>query len=137
MIMKKLEDIPKKDIFNVPEGYFEELPGIIQSRVTKSSRRTSPAFGYVLKYGLAALVIAAASFFWLQNSGTVESPEALLSSIDTEDLVAYINDEDDLSTDELLDDVSLHQEDADRIEDSVFSSGLEDETFDTIFDEID
>ncbi|MEO8474570.1 MAG: hypothetical protein ABI477_20370, partial [Chryseolinea sp.] len=62
--------------------------------------------------------------------------EALLSGIDTQDLVAYINDQ-DMSTDELLDDVSLHQEDADRIEDRVFNSGLEDETSDTIFDEID
>lgn len=135
--MKKLEDIPKKDIFNVPEGYFEELPGIIQSRVTRSGRsQTSPVFGYAVKYGLAAVVIAAASFFWLQNPGAVESPEALLSSIDTEDLVAYIND-DDLSTDELLEDVSLHQEDADHIEATVFGSELDDETFDTIFDEID
>ncbi|MEO5976572.1 MAG: hypothetical protein ABIS36_12440 [Chryseolinea sp.] len=135
--MKKLEDIPKKDIFNVPEGYFENLPGIIQSRVTKSSRgQTSPVFGFALKYGLAAVVIAAASFFWMQRPGEFESTEALLSGIDTQDLVAYINDQ-DMSTDELLDDVSLHQEDADRIEDRVFNSGLEDETSDTIFDEID
>ncbi|MEO8472625.1 MAG: hypothetical protein ABI477_10530, partial [Chryseolinea sp.] len=93
--MKKLEDIPKKNIFNVPEGYFENLPGIIQSRVTKPSRgQTSPVFGFVLKYGLAAVVIAAASFFWLQRPDEFESTEALLSSIDTQDLVAYINDQD-------------------------------------------
>ena len=136
--MKKLEDIPKKDLFNVPEGYFDELPGIIQSRIAKSkeSRAVSPVFGYALKYAFAVVVIAAVAFFWFQQPGAPQSPESLLASINTEDLVAYLND-DDISTDELLDGVSLDHEDADGIETTVFGQGLENENFDEIFDEID
>jgi hypothetical protein len=35
--MKKLEDIPKKTIFEVPEGYFDKLPGVIQSRIAEQN----------------------------------------------------------------------------------------------------
>ena len=36
--MKKLEEIPKKEVFKVPEGYFENLPGIIQARVAQQNK---------------------------------------------------------------------------------------------------
>lgn len=135
--MKKLEDIPKKQVFNVPDGYFEELPGIIQSRVARQSKReTSPVTGYALRYALGAAVIGVAAFFWLNRPGEKASPESILASIETQELVAYIS-EADVTTDELLDDVILDHEDADEIEGSVYGLDLDESGFDAIMNEID
>ena len=54
--MKKLEDIPKKQNFEVPEGYFEKLPGIIQSRVTQQHKEKSWGFDAPLRTSLCPAV---------------------------------------------------------------------------------
>lgn len=135
--MKKLDDIPKKQVFNVPEGYFEELPGIIQSRVIgQNKREAEPSLSYVLRYALGAAVIGVSAFFWFNRPGEEVSPESILASIETQELVAYIS-EADVSTDELLDDVVLDREDAAEIEGSVYGLDLDESSFDAIMNEID
>jgi len=136
--MKKLEDIPKKEIFNVPEGYFENLPGIIQARVTKQDkeRQIRPAFSYAVRYALAVVVLCALGIFWFTSQPQVTTAESLLASIQTEDLVAYLNDG-DLTTEELLEDAMLSAEDANQIEEAVFGIELNDKNFEDILDEID
>ena len=37
----KLEDLPQKEIFDVPEGYFEKLPGTIQARIAERQQPAS------------------------------------------------------------------------------------------------
>jgi hypothetical protein len=55
--MKKLEDISKKNIFEVPDGYFEKLPGIIQARVAKPE--STPWFVPTLKFALPIVAVLA------------------------------------------------------------------------------
>jgi hypothetical protein len=126
--MKKLEDIPKKKVFDVPEGYFDSLPGIIQARVSKPEREitTRPVFAYALRYALPVVLVASIGIFWLTRQPTVTSPEAILASIETEDLVAYLETT-DFTTDELLDEVSLDANDVQQIEAAAFGLGSEGE----------
>lgn len=116
--MKKLEDIPKMNVFEVPEGYFDHLPGIIQARVAEGKKETpwSPALGFSLKYALPVLVVGLAVFFYL-NVADVQSTEELLASIDSEQLVSYL-EESELNTDDLLESVPLNDEEADVIHES-------------------
>ena|SRR5689334_6045936 len=136
--MKKLDDIPKKHPFNVPDDYFETLPGKIQARVQGESRERAPVFGRVMRYAMAVIVVAAVAVFWFnipgQRSG--DSPEDILASLETADLIAYLN-EGDITTDELLDDVHLDSEDANEIEGAVFSLELNDSELNALVNEID
>ena len=136
--MKKLEEIPKKEVFKVPEGYFENLPGIIQARVTQQHNRqeAAPVFMFALKYALPVIVVFALGLFWFTGKDEVPTAESILASIQTDDLVAYL-DEDDLTTEELLEDVSLTDEDAAVIEGAVYELGLGDENVEDLLNDID
>jgi hypothetical protein len=125
--MKKLEDIPKKNIFEVPDGYFEKLPGIIQSRVAKPE----PIRLWVtsLKYALPILAIMAVGIFWFAGQ-TEKSFDEQLAGIQTEQLIAYLNDS-DLQIDNLSETVSWSEIDLTELEDKVFS------TFEITGDELD
>ena len=48
--MKTLNDIPKKNNFKAPEGYFDEFPGKLQDKIqSKKQRAEKPGFFTVLK----------------------------------------------------------------------------------------
>lgn len=134
--MKKLEDIPKKQIFEVPEGYFEKLPGIIQSRVVKPQLERSWWFTYrySLRFALPAVILLAAGIFWFNSSQTDVTAENILASIQTEDLITYLN-EGDLTTEELLEHVELDAEDVSTIEESVYEFQFSDSDLEEIFNE--
>jgi hypothetical protein len=134
--MKKLEDIPKKDVFKVPEGYFEDLPSIIQSRVAdrKKERAFLPSFTYALRYALPVVILGAVGYFWFDRAQP-ETAESILASIETEDLVAYIN-ETEITTDELLESVQLDADDVDQLEDEIYGEQLSDDDLEVILDEI-
>ena len=134
--MKKLEDIPKKEVFDVPEGYFEKLPGMIQSRVSNPGTFSRPAWAYGLHYALPAVILLAVTIFWFNRPATDRSPEGLLASVQTEELVAYLNDT-DLTTDELLEQVHLDGTDASEIENDVYGLNISADDLDTILDDID
>ncbi len=136
--MKKLEEIPKKEVFNVPEGYFENLPGIIQARVAKQNKSEAvrPVLTYALQYAFPVIAFFALGLFWFISKNEAPTAESILASIQTEDLVAYL-DEADLTTEELLDDVTLSVEDAIEIEGAVFEFELDDENVEDFLDEID
>ena len=134
--MKRLEDIPKKDVFKVPEGYFEDLPSIIQSRVAgqKKERAFLPTFTYALRYALPVVIFGVVGYFWLRPAEP-RTAESILASIETEDLVAYIN-ETDLTTDELLESVQLEVSDVDQLEDEIYGEEISDDDLEVILDEI-
>ena len=114
--MKNLENIPKKHVFEVPEGYFDRLPGIIQARVSEEKRETLWTFPLrlSLRYALPVLAIAVAVFFFW-NKPVSQPTEELLASIDSASLVAFLDDS-DMSTDDLLESLSLDHEEADAIQ---------------------
>jgi hypothetical protein len=60
------------------------------------------------------------------------SAETILASIQTEDLVAYLDDA-DITTDELLEQVQLDHEEITNIESSVYEFPLSDSDYEEIF----
>jgi hypothetical protein len=126
--MKKLEDIPKKQVFDVPDGYFDKLTSTIQARVAEKESRRATAFlslPGVVRYALPALVLAAIGIFWFQNNTSQKDPESILASVSTEDLVAYLNDS-EISTDELMNAAGFDADDLDDIESEVYKLHFED-----------
>ena len=135
--MKKLDDIPKKDVFKVPEGYFENLPMIIQSRVAagKGEKEFFPKFSFALRYALPVVVLGVLGYFWLGPHAEQKSAESILATIETEDLVAYLNGT-DLTTEELLESVQLDASDVNELEGEIYGEDMTDQNFEDILDEI-
>jgi len=133
--MKKLEDIPKKEIFSVPEGYFDKLPGVIQSRVAQKERHLIPVNRLVLRYALPVVALIVVAVFWL-NRPTEISAENILASVETQDLIAYLN-ESDISTEEILENVSFDAIDAIEIESAVYELNFQDEDLEILTEELD
>lgn len=116
--MKQLEDIPKKNIFQVPEGYFEKLPGVIQARVAKPEKPIW--FVPVLKYALPVLAVVVVGVLWLSTSKSTGLEEQL-AAIQTEQLIAYLDDS-DLNMEELAESVTWSETDLFELEEKVVSS---------------
>jgi len=104
----KLEEFPRENMFKVPDGYFDELPGIIQERVTMKPETSNwrevfltPANGW--KAALAVAVIALLLVFsGVFNSNTYKgSVEDILAEVSLEDLIEYV-EYSDISTEEIL-----------------------------------
>jgi hypothetical protein len=120
--MKKLEDIPKKNVFEVPDGYFERLPGIIQSRVSTTKPSADGILGWTfsLRYVVAVLIVMAVGFFWYSNrtltsGGSVQSQ---LAMIKPDQLAAYLDEHE--STEELIETISWSADDLNDLENSVY-----------------
>jgi len=130
--MKKLEEIPKIDIFKAPEGYFDKLPGIIQARVQKPE--PAPLWRPAFRLALPALVLLAGLYWFWPGAG--QSPEELLATIDDNHLAAYL-EENDLNTDELLDGISINNAEADAIQENTMKEVMlnDDEYLSTEFAE--
>jgi hypothetical protein len=130
----KLEDIPKKEIFTAPDGYFDTLPGVIQARVAKQSRFARPVWKYSLRYALPAVVLVAAGILWYTRQ---TSAQDMLAGIATEELVRYLEESETLSTDELLDTDLLDADDVQAIEQEVYTLDLNDDVLDALEDNLD
>jgi len=119
-IVKKLEDIPRKPIYQVPDGYFERLPQVIQSRVSHESQgaRLLLSWGWALRVAVPVLVLAVAVWFWWPAKPSVEEQ---LASIDVDQLTLYLNDT-DLATEDLLETVTWSSEDLEALEETVYST---------------
>ena len=123
--MKKLEDIPKKHPFKVPDGYFDSLPGIIQARVADKSKveEAKPYFRYALQYALPVVVLAIVAVIYLFPSNP-QDVDTMLASVSTEELVAYL-EESEITTEELLDEMDLDSESVEAIESEVYFHDIE------------
>ncbi|HEY0656371.1 MAG TPA: hypothetical protein VGD65_24730 [Chryseosolibacter sp.] len=132
----KLDDIPKKPIFDVPEGYFDQLPGKIQARISgEQKRQTAFVFRYKLQYIIPSLVILTAIVLRFAKPEPVHDVELMLASIETEQLVAYLNDS-DLTTEDVIEEVDFSTRDVENIEAEVYELQLGDESLDDILDAI-
>ena len=118
--MKKLEDIPKKTIFEVPDGYFDRLPGVIQSRIAEKNpeRERSSYFALSLRYALPAIMLIAASIFLYQNyynnNNSLADAASMLATVDSQDLIDYL-DEDEVSMEDILEDVNTNEINPDEL----------------------
>ena len=118
MNMKKLEDISKENIFRVPDGYFEKLPGVIQARVANPEPRVW--FAPALKFSLPVVALVLAVTVWFTTRQGV-SLEDQLNEIQTEQLMVYL-EESDLSPDLITDELSWSEEDLNELQEQVISS---------------
>lgn len=117
----KLEDIPKKNIFDVPEGYFEKLPGMIQARTTGAPAHAGTSWVGVLKYALPVVAVVLASVWWWGR--TEGSLEEQLGKIETVDLVAYLEDT-ELEAEELVEGIGWTEIDSNELEEAVYEDIL-------------
>ena len=120
--MARLDDIPKKTIFRVPEGYFENLPSKIQSRLAADEAgHTSPRFpGWRPALRYAVPVVLVLLFFFFNREAPLD-PESLLAGVESAELVSYLQDE-GLTTDELLEQINFSAEVLDGIENEIYTA---------------
>lgn len=116
--MKKLEDIPKTNIYQVPEGYFDRLPGVIQARV--ATPEPVRWFMPILKLAGPVAIILVAATVWF-NVQTEKSIEDQLSSIQTEQLELYLENG-DLPTELITESVEWSETDLMELEQEVYSN---------------
>ncbi|MFN3840136.1 MAG: hypothetical protein ACK4RF_05470 [Cyclobacteriaceae bacterium] len=120
--MKNLENIPKKGIYQVPDGYFDRLPGIIQARIAETEPRQieQPYLRFAFRYALPVILLVTIGIFIIRPKAT-QGAEEMLASVNTTDLVSYLQDT-DITVDQLLYAINIDDELADAIEEEVYAS---------------
>ena len=111
--MKKLDDIPKKNIFEVPDGYFDRLPLKIQAKVeTATTTHSLAVWNLALRYALPVVIVAVALVYYFKPKSY--QTEELLAEISNEHLVAFLS-ESEINEHELLEIVNFNESDADSL----------------------
>lgn len=102
----KLKNLKHKQLFTVPDGYFDKLPGRVQDKIVTSERRTTFKFPVIMKYALPIITLAIVVIFWMQryNVNTTQDVHQLLSEIPTVDIIDYLEDS-DLSLAEIIESI--------------------------------
>jgi hypothetical protein len=136
--MKKLEDIPKKDHFNAPEGYFEALPSKISARIErKPSLLEQPAFRFSLQYALPVVVLLTLGIFWFwQPEAELNESDDLFASIETPALVDFLADAESISYEDFLEEMNPNLQEADSLENVVYGLSLPGGNMEELLDEI-
>lgn len=136
----KLEDIKKKNIYSVPDKYFDRLPAIIQSRVNEKK----PVLGLSLNWSLAfkvaapalALVLILFYFGISTTDNSTLSSDELLAQVSADDLIAYLGTT-DITIDEILEELDLSNLELDFYEEGPIMQDMDlnDEEIEALFDE--
>ncbi len=107
----KLEDIKAKQVFTVPDGYFDQLPSRVQARVATPEKQAVFSFPVVLKYALPVVALAIAVIFWMQRHdvNTTQDVHQLLAEIPTADIIDYLEDS-DLTLTEIIEDLDVEDD---------------------------
>lgn len=142
--MKKkidIESLDRKNPHQVPDGYFDELPLKIQSRINnqQASSRGIHVIRMQLGWSLtAAVVIFLLGWFWYPDQGVSPTADDLLAGVDSADLIEYLYEE-DISTDEILASIdgSYLIEEINTIESDFIDPELSEEDIESIYSELD
>jgi len=111
--MRKLDDIPKKNIFEVPDGYFDRLPMKIQARVeTARVTHSMPIWNLAVRYALPIVIVGFALVYFFKPK--THQTEELLAEVSNEHLVAYLS-ESDINVNDLLEIANFNESDADSL----------------------
>ena len=100
----KIDELKKDNVFKVPDGYFEELPSIIQARVTNPRPDTVSWYGQpAMRWSLvaASLLLFTIYITVFRTGEEAINAESLIAEVNTEDLIAYL-EYSDLTTEELI-----------------------------------
>lgn len=133
----RLEDIEKKNIYKVPDKYFDQLPTRIQSRTAKKK----PAFGFSLNWNLAVKVAVPAFavililfYFGIPRGTNNLSADEILAQVSTEDVIAYLEIT-DITTDEIIEGLDLSDLELDFENENPLNLELEETDLEAIMDE--
>jgi len=114
----KLDNISKKEPFSVPDGYFDRLPTIIQTKAIESTNKKE-AFKPIGLLRLAIpslLILIVVGYFGYKYQNNTENKnskiELMLAEVSTTEMVNYL-DQTDLSSDDFLELVSFEGEQID------------------------
>jgi hypothetical protein len=136
--MKRLEDIPKKQSFKVPDGYFEDLPMRIQARIETEKPKSVVSFSYgklALRYALPIILIGIVSaVVWNNYAAKTEDPLVTLENVAAEQLVAYLEN-DEISADDILENASFSNTMVDEMQQPY--EGISDKELDELANEYD
>ena len=132
--MKRLEDISKQPVFKVPDGYFDELPSRIQARISSAEKSNQPTLlnRYKLAFAIPIFTVLAVVFVLILRPDPKDA-ETILASVETEQLVAYLQDT-EVTTEDLLQNIEFNDEEIDQIESQVYQLDLTDEELNSLFD---
>jgi hypothetical protein len=110
----KLDDLPKKNIYQVPDRYFDQLPGRVMSRVREKETANYPSAILTflrqpfLRGALAGLAIVLSFIFIFtlnpknpQPANPSSDAAGLLSNISQKDAIDYLMTSDQLDTQDL------------------------------------
>lgn len=136
----KLEDIKKKNIYSVPDKYFDQLPTRIQSRVNEKKPVSGLYLNWSLVYkvGAPALAMVLILFYFgisTTDNSTLSSDE-LLAQVSTDDLIAYLETT-DITTDEIIEELDLSNIELDFYKEGPIMQDMDmnDEDIDALLDE--
>ena len=143
----KLDDIHKKNIYKVPDEYFDDLPGRIQKKISdKNASRESFSFNWSLVTKIAlpvAAVIAIVLMVVINPKGgdqTTLSYETMLDDISSEGMISFLELE-DITSEDIIHSIDIQQLDEtfEGIEDPYFEieEQIDDELLDAIINEYD
>lgn len=103
-----LDDFDKEQIFKTPQGYFEDLPQIIQSRVIAEDakgkeKRWLPVPKLALQYAIPAFIaVIIGAFFLFKNADQGLAPAEIIAQVEDEAILYYLENEIDLTTEDIL-----------------------------------
>jgi hypothetical protein len=117
--MRKLEDIPKKPAFKVPEGYFEQLPTKIQSRMVEKQRSSVSSAVNFLRYALPVVALVVFGILWLRPEARIEDQ---LAEIDADQIAIYLASTDRADLEEMPDPDEWTSSELDQLEEEVYSN---------------
>ena len=135
----KLEDIKKKNIYTVPDKYFDQLPTRIQARVNEKKPVFKLSFNWniTLKVAVPAFAVVLLLFYFgINENYNNQSASEILAQVSTEDLVAYLETT-DITTDEIIEEIDFSNIDIDFYDDQILIRDLEmdEESIDILYDE--
>ena len=136
----KLDDIKKKNIYTVPDKYFDQLPTRIQSRVNDKKSVLGVPLNWKLALKVAMPVVAVVMILFYFGIATMSnstlSSEELLAQVHTDDLIAYLETT-DITTDEIIEEVDFTNIELDFYENGPIMQDIElnNEEIDALLDE--
>lgn len=136
---KKLEEIPKKQFFQVPDGYFNDLEQKIQRRIDEQPQGKVIPFFVEHRWKVIGLAAAASIAFLLvflpmqRTQTSVSEVDQLLAQVSAEDCLAYLQFS-ELDIEEII--ATTPSEDIDEVLEEYLFEGpeIEDEDLDLLYE---
>lgn len=103
----KLEDLPKRTIYQVPDGYFDKLPTIVMARVasgntaTESKWITPLLYSYRAVFASLLLLIGFVGTFYLSQNQQQNSTVAILPAFSSNDIIEYVSNRAEINSGDL------------------------------------